>query len=82
MKSLAWKLVCAPMAASIAFATMTYAQKTAKLKMSVQPPEAYTLSMDKRSPGNRPLSFRLARTVWWLPTTASSFSEERHHGLG
>jgi len=60
MKSLAWKLVCAPMAASIAFATMTYAQKTAKLKMSVQPPEAYTF-VDGQAigPGNRTIKLPL-----------------------
>src|SRR5467141_3057837 len=60
MKNLAWKLVCAPMAASIAFATMTYAQKTAKLKMSVQPPEAYTF-VDGQAigPGNRTIKLPL-----------------------
>src|SRR5262245_40366952 len=60
MRNLVWKLVYAPMAASIAFATMTYAQETAKLKMSVHPPEAYTF-VDGRAigPGNRTIKLPL-----------------------
>jgi OmpA family/PEGA domain len=60
MKNLAWRMLYALTAASIAFATMSYAQETAKLKMSVQPPEAYTF-VDGQAigPGNRTIKLPL-----------------------
>jgi OmpA family/PEGA domain len=60
MKNLVWKLVFVSMTASMVFATMTCAQESAKLKMSVQPPEAYTF-VDGQAigPGNRTIKLPL-----------------------
>jgi len=60
MKNLIWKLMWASVAATIAFATTTCAQETAKLKMSVEPPEAYTF-VDGQAigPGNQTINLAL-----------------------